>query len=94
MSKNAVRNNPTNSLKEERDWLGHCFKLQCTKYNWFNLWFQQVDRDKKKSIVPYGTNIQTISAFRDIGQGYASFGTLCGLMNMPDEQVDMPNYIA
>ena len=46
---------------------------------------------KTLSVVPYGINIRTISAFKEIGQRYAAVETFCGLMNML-LQMNKPTY--
>ena len=70
---------------ESKRGLCNLFKLKCRKCDWFHVMTtsRHINKDVKRGKVAYDVNIRTVSAFREIGRGYAAIETFCGFMNMP-----------
>ena len=67
--------------------LCNLFRLKCTKVQckWTEIFAtnRTVNKQVQRGKAPYGINIRTVAAFREIGKGFAVIETFCGIMNMP-----------
>ena len=72
--------------------LSHLFKISCRNIScrWDKTFFtsKEVKKDGRGS-KPFGVNLRSIIAFRDMGKGHAGLETFCGYMNMPPPMAEM-----